>query len=85
MTQQEFYLNDVSSLRFPPSSSSDPCLLAALLALRDGGAELARELAGEDCADRAFALRETVLLLSRACRRRSCIAKIVRDVSLRFY
>lgn len=78
MTQQKSYLNDVSSLRSPPSSSSDPCLLAALLALREGGAELGRELAGEDCPDRAFALRETVLLLSRACRRKSCIAKVVR-------
>ena len=75
-TQKMSYLKDVSSLRFPPSSSSDPCLLAALLALRDGGAELGRELPGEDWADRAFALRETVLLLSRACRRKSCMAGV---------
>ena len=66
------YLNEVSSLRFPPSSSSDAARLAFLLAAREGGPELGLELAGDDCLDRA--LRETVLPLSRTWRRRSCIA-----------
>ena len=58
------YLKDVSSLRLPPSSSSDPALLAVLLGARDGGDEFDREVAGEDCFD--CALRDTVLPLSRA-------------------
>lgn len=66
------YLNEVSSLRFPPSSSSDPALLAFLLAARDEAAEIGLEAAGDASFD--FALRDTVLLLSRACRRRSCMA-----------
>ena len=58
------YLKDVSSLKLPPSSSSDPALLAVLLGARDGGDEFDREVAGEDCFD--CALRDTVLPLSRA-------------------
>lgn len=58
------YLKDVSSLKLPPSSSSDPALLAVLLWARDGGAEFGRDVAGEDCFD--CALRDTVLPLSRA-------------------
>lgn len=59
-------LKDVSSLRFPFSSSSEPALLTARLRLaaRDGGAELGVEEAGVDCLD--LALRDTVLPLSRA-------------------
>ena len=59
-------LKDVSSLRLPFSSSSEPAPLTGrlLLAARDGGAELGLEDAGEAFFD--LALRETVFPLSRA-------------------
>ena len=67
----ETYLQAVSSLWLPISSSSDGCLLA----LRDDEgelwAELAREVVREASLDIAF--RETVLPLESAWRRRSCI------------
>lgn len=68
-------LRDVSSLRLPFSSSSELVLLTArlLLAARDDGAEPGLEDAGEPFFD--LALRDTVLPLSRACRRRSCMMK----------
>lgn len=66
------YLNDVSSLNSAPvSSSSEPALLTALLATRDGALELDLEVAGDDCLDCAF--RDTVLLPSKARRLRSCM------------
>ncbi len=66
-------LKEFSSLRLPFSSSSELVLLMArlLLAARDDGAELGVEEAGEPFFD--LALRDTVLPLSRACRRRSCM------------
>lgn len=67
-------LNEVSSLS--SSSSSEPALLLApltLLAARDVAGELGLELEGVDTFERA--LRDVVLPLSRACRRRSCILK----------
>lgn len=71
-TEKAFYLNDVSSLN--SSSSSEPPLLLfplTLLAARDVAGELGLELAGEESFERA--LREVVLPLSKACRRKSCI------------
>jgi len=67
-------LNEVSSLISPSSPSSEFVLLTALflLGVRDVAGEPDLELAGEASLERAF--RETVLPLSRACRRRSCIA-----------
>lgn len=65
------HLQDVPSLRLPSPSSSEPALLAVLLAPRELGAELPLEVGREvwrDCA-----LRDTVLPLSSACRRRSCM------------
>lgn len=53
------------------SSSSEPALLTAVLATRDGALELDLEVAGDDCFDNA--LRDTVLLLSRARLLRSCM------------
>lgn len=67
-------LNDVSSLS--SSSSSESALLLfplTLLAARDVAGELDLELAGEGTLERA--LREVVLPLSRACRRKSCISR----------
>lgn len=59
------HLNEVSSLSSPPvSSSSEPALLTAPLATHDGALELDLEVAGVDRFDSA--LRETVLLLSKA-------------------
>jgi hypothetical protein len=72
------HLHAVPSLR-KPSSSSDPCLLG----FREFARELARlftaEFAFEDGAEafRERALRDTVLPLSRACRRRSCILVVI--------
>lgn len=69
---KRIYLNDVSSLISPPvSSSSEPALLTALLAMRDDALEFDLEVAGDDCFDNA--LRDTVLLLSKARLRRSCM------------
>ena len=68
------YLNDVSSLS--SSSSSEPARLLlplTLLGARDVAGELDLELAGEGTLERA--LRDVVLPLSRACRRKSCIFK----------
>ena len=65
------YLKEVSSLKFPPSSSSDPARLTFLLPTREFAAEFVLELAPEVCFDLAFF--ETVFPLSRACRRKSCI------------
>ena len=73
-TEREVYLNDVSSLN--SSSSSEPPLLLfplTLLAAREVAGELGLELAGEEIFERA--LREVVLPLSKACRRRSCILR----------
>lgn len=71
MSIGETYLQAVSSLWLPISSSSDGCLLA----LRDDEgelcAELAREVVREASLDIAF--RETVLPLESAWRRRSCM------------
>jgi hypothetical protein len=59
------YLQFVLSLK-SPSSSSDPC--------RDPAWEVVREFAAEEVRDdRDFAFFETVLPLSRAWRRKSCI------------
>lgn len=68
------HLKDVSSLSSPFSSSSDPGLLCPLLLLAardDEAGDASLEVAGEDCLERA--LRDIVLLLSRACLRKSCI------------
>ena len=70
--RRQSYLKDVSSLS--SSSSSEPPLLLfplALLVARDVAGELDIELAGDETLERA--LREVVLLLSRARRRRSCM------------
>lgn len=71
------YLKDVSSVSSP--SSSEPARLTALLLLAAGEAagECVLEVAGEDCLERA--LRETVLPLSRACRRKSCMVQKTRN------
>lgn len=74
---QRSYLKDVSSLRFPPlSSSSDPALLVHLLAARDDGVEFGLEETGDAFLDCAF--RDTVLPLSSACRRKSCMMGVAR-------
>jgi hypothetical protein len=58
------YLNEVSSLKSPPSSSSDPALLTALLPTREFALEVPLEFAAEGCFDLAFL--DMVLPLSRA-------------------
>lgn len=68
------HLKEVSSLISPFSSSSEPCLLCPLLLLAardDDAGDASLEVAGDDCFERAF--RDIVLLLSRACLRKSCI------------
>jgi hypothetical protein len=67
------YLNDVSSLRLPPpSSSSDASRLAIRELTREFCFEAKREFVGEACLD--FCFLDTVLPLSSAFRRRtSCI------------
>ena len=70
--RRQSHLKEVSSLS--SSSSSEPPLLLfplTLLVARDVAGELDFELAGDDTLERA--LREVVLLLSRARRRRSCM------------
>lgn len=67
------HLNDVSSLRLPPpSSSSDASLLGIRELAREFCFEAVRELDGEACLD--FCFFDTVLPLSNAfLRRPSCI------------
>lgn len=67
------HLQAVPSLRY--SSSSDPCRLGLREFARECAGEFKVELALEDAveATRERALRETVLPLSRAWRRRSCM------------
>ena len=70
--RRQSYLKEVSSLS--SSSSSEPPLLLfplTLLVARDVAGELDFELAGDETLERA--LRDVVLPLSRACRRRSCM------------
>lgn len=74
MQRRFSHLKDVSSLR--SSSSSEPALLLVpltLLAAREVAGEVGFELAGEGTLERA--LRDVVLLLSRARRRKSCIVE----------
>jgi len=69
------YLKEVSSLRSPFPSSSEPCVLCPLLLLaarEEDAGDASLDVAGEDCFERA--LRETVLPLSKACLRKSCMA-----------
>lgn len=81
---QKPYLKDVSSLS-SASPSSDPALLTArfLLGARDVAGDCVLEVAGDDSLERA--LRETVLLLSRACLRKSCILTKARLSSFFFH
>lgn len=74
MQRRLSHLKDVSSLS--SSSSSESALLLVpltLLAAREVAGELGFELAGEGTLERA--LRDVVLPLSRACRRKSCIVE----------
>lgn len=66
---KDAHLIAVSSERYPASSSSDGCLLAARDDWREVCFELAREVALE--ASREAALRDVVLPLSKIWRRRS--------------
>jgi len=76
--QCEAHLNDVSSLRLPPpSSSSDASLLGIRELAREFCFEPEREFEGEACFD--FCFFDTVLPLSNAfLRSSSCIVKNMR-------
>ena len=71
----EAVLKSVVSLRLP--SSSEALRLATREAFLDTAGEAFLELAADDCRD--FAFFDTVLPLSSACLRRSCMMAISRE------
>lgn len=73
---KDAHLIAVSLERYPASSSSDGCLLAAREDWREVCLELAREVALD--ASREAALRDVVLPLSKIWRRRSGIMDEIR-------